>query len=113
MNREEQIKEVAKDAATVVTDISEIGSKYCTIIPEWQKYFEMGAKWADANPSPFNPEVQLGEERLSQMRKLWAEAYDHIVPTMIENYIPSQVARVFFELGFRAADEHPFVRKEV
>ena len=54
------------------------------------------------------PETTFTAERISRMRKLWKDAYENIVPTMIEeNCSISQVAVIFFELGFRAADENP------
>lgn len=114
MNREEQIKKAARDAATVVTDVAENGSRYCDTIPEWQRFFEQGAKWADANPAPFTPKTHLGRERIGQMRKLWSTAYKDLIEVAMvaENHTPKEIALIFFELGFRAADEHPFVRKE-
>lgn len=54
------------------------------------------------------PETTFTAERISRMRELWKDAYENIVPTMIEeNCSISQVAVIFFELGFRAADENP------
>lgn len=51
-------------------------------------------------------------ERIRQCRMLWKEAYEQIVPTMMEeNHTIPQVAVIFFELGFRAADENPPEKK--
>lgn len=112
INRKEQIKEAAKNAATVVTDISEIGSKYCEVIPEWMDFFELGANWADEHPIPFTPEIHLGSERIEQMVQLWEKSYECIAKTLAEtNHSPLFIAKMFFELGFRASDEHPFVKK--
>lgn len=113
MKRKEQIKQAAREAATIVEGVAENGNKYCTIIPEWQDFFEKGAYWSDEHPAPFTPETHLGRERIGQMRKLWSTAYEHLIEVaMEEHHTPKEIALIFFELGFRAADENPFVRKE-
>ena len=112
-NREEQIKKAAKNAATVVTGTSEIGSKYCDVIPEWQTFFELGANWADEHPILFTPEIHFGSERIEQMAQLWSNSYECIAKTLAEtNHSPLFMAKMFFELGFRASDEHLFTKKE-
>lgn len=104
MNRDKQIKEAAR---TATNHSGSTCNNYAYL------NFIEGAVWADAHPAPFTPETHLGRERLGQMRKLWATAYEHLIEVaMEENHTPAEVAKIFFELGFRAADEHPLIRKE-
>lgn len=103
MTREEQIKQYCAEQGFPYGACSSLSSVKATIATE-------AIKWADEHPKPHNPATHLGRERIGQMRKLWSTAYEHLVETMIEeNHSAREIAKIFFELGFRAADEHPFV----
>ena len=101
MDRKKQIEE-ASNADNIV---------YFDNKPEFNfslmEAFRWGANWADKNPVVHPVEIRYGEKRMNELRDIWEKAFGKLVLEISDMETAADIAKMFFELGFHAADENP------
>ena len=101
MDRKKQIEE-ASNADNIVYFDNKPEFNYSLM-----EAFRWGATWADQNPVVHPVAVRYGEKRNKELQEIWEKAYSKLILEISDIETVEDIAKMFFELGFHAADENP------